>query len=371
MQFSSPQTLLSIIIPAFEDPQCLKECIISIQQQKHSDTEIIVVNDGGSHELEILIQEMRQSYPKLNLSYFYQENLGPGPARTVAAKMARGEYLLPLDSDDLLVPASIEKLNEDLLKHPETDFLYGDYQCFGDSEDRLTFGPLNLEELYFRNTLPNSSVQRRKLYLEVGGQKHFKYYGYEEWDYYLRLMKIQPVVRKASFSWIKYRIQNTKGSNSLSERGKTKDAVLRAEIIKRNQNSYTKDYQRLAKKIIAVDPMSQKTFAEHEIIFYLTDTPRMVEKLKKKSVLIWGTGGKGLQDYKLLSRHGVNASGFVDGLEKKSGTIFEGMPVYGKAILKERKNNYFFIISTLFFYEVENILKNSGREKFKDWFTLH
>ena len=84
----------------------IAESIESILAQTFTDFEIIVVDDGSTDETVAVIER----FPEVTL--LQQTNSGPGEARNLAAKKAKGRYLAFLDSDDLWFPWTLATYNE-------------------------------------------------------------------------------------------------------------------------------------------------------------------------------------------------------------------------------------------------------------------
>lgn len=95
---------ISIIIPVYNVETYLEECLDSVLTQDLSDIEIICVNDGSTdHSLEIL---QRYTENDKRIIIINQENSGPGRARNIGLKKARGEYIFFHDSDDYLLTSN-------------------------------------------------------------------------------------------------------------------------------------------------------------------------------------------------------------------------------------------------------------------------
>ena len=363
---------LSFLIPAYDKMPFLRECLASLNDQDSEDWEAIVVDDGSPEDVESAVSAFSCSNTGRNIRLIKQQNAGPGAARTSAAMMANGKYLLPLDSDDILLPNCLQRIITHLSENPEIDFLFADYQVHGDDSKQIRFGPYEPAEFAFRNTFPNSSVQRKDLYIKAGGQQHFPFYGYEEWDYYLRMIKLKPKVAKADFPWLAYRIdENASKESSLTLQGRNHDGWLRAEIIRRNPSYYPDEYIEISKQILsAKTDEKNSSFSDWEIrnLLGADSEPRI--QLEHRPIYIWGCGKKGQEDLIRLKRTGLNPCGFVDGLNKMNGEKIQGLPIAGTEILKQSENP-FFIVSTLVCYEVEQILEASGLHWKKDWISLH
>ena len=99
---------LSIIIPAYNAEAYLPQCLDSILAQEHRGCEVIVVDDGSTDGTVALLER----YPDLKV--IHQENRGMSTARNRGLDEARGEYILFVDSDDLLTAGALETLVAEL-----------------------------------------------------------------------------------------------------------------------------------------------------------------------------------------------------------------------------------------------------------------
>lgn len=99
---------LSIIIPAYNAEAYLPQCLDSILAQEHKDCEVIVVDDGSTDGTAALLE----CYPDVKV--VHQENHGMSTARNRGLDEARGEYILFVDSDDLLTAGALETLVAEL-----------------------------------------------------------------------------------------------------------------------------------------------------------------------------------------------------------------------------------------------------------------
>ena len=101
----------SIIIPVYNRTDELNELLQSLESQEQKDFEVVVVDDGSTHDCQSVANSHAD---KLNLRYFWKENGGPGPARNFGAQQAQGETLLILDSDCVLPPHYLTAVSAEL-----------------------------------------------------------------------------------------------------------------------------------------------------------------------------------------------------------------------------------------------------------------
>ncbi len=90
----------SFIIPVYNRPEEVKELLESFTLLDYNKPyEIVIVEDGSSKSSEVVVNKFSE---KLNISYFYKENSGPGLSRNFGMGKAKGDYFIILDSDCLL-----------------------------------------------------------------------------------------------------------------------------------------------------------------------------------------------------------------------------------------------------------------------------
>lgn len=111
----------SFIIPVFNRPDEIRELLESMAELDfNAGFEIVIVEDGSNVSSEDVIKNFNQ---KLNISYYYKENTGPGDSRNYGMKLAKGNYFLILDSD-VILPANY-------LKEVDSFLTSNYYDCFG------------------------------------------------------------------------------------------------------------------------------------------------------------------------------------------------------------------------------------------------
>lgn len=122
--------IVSIIIPIYNVEPYLKKCLESIVLLlKNTNIEIICVNDGSTDNSNKIINEYHKNYDRLNL--INQKNSGLSAARNAGLRIAKGEYVAFIDSDDYI---DAEKLIE-IAKYAQSknsDIAVGDYWEFDD-----------------------------------------------------------------------------------------------------------------------------------------------------------------------------------------------------------------------------------------------
>jgi len=102
--------VISVIIPVYNAEKSIEKSLDSIKNQTwKGEFEIIVVNDGSTDQSSEIIENYRKENQEMNIVFMSQENGGVSKARNTAMKIAKGEYIALLDSDDVWLPEKTEK----------------------------------------------------------------------------------------------------------------------------------------------------------------------------------------------------------------------------------------------------------------------
>lgn len=104
----------SIIIPVYNRPEEIRELLRSLLELDFPSVfEIVIVEDGSEISSEKIVDKFRD---RLQISYFYKPNTGPGNSRNFGMQRAKGNYFIILDSDVILPPEYLKEVNSYLLK---------------------------------------------------------------------------------------------------------------------------------------------------------------------------------------------------------------------------------------------------------------
>jgi glycosyltransferase involved in cell wall biosynthesis len=104
---------ISVIIPVFNEEAVVKKCLESLLKQKLKDYEILVVDDGSNDKT---LEELLEFKTRKHIEILKQKHLGPGLARNLGAKQAKGGILVFVDADMEFEKNFLEKLVEPIKK---------------------------------------------------------------------------------------------------------------------------------------------------------------------------------------------------------------------------------------------------------------
>lgn len=112
--------MISVIVPIYNSGKYLKKCIESIVNQTYKDLEIILVDDGSVDKSGSICDEYADKDKRIKV--VHQENKGLSAARNAGLRIAKGEYITFIDSDDYIehdtyecVFSAINKYDSDLI----------------------------------------------------------------------------------------------------------------------------------------------------------------------------------------------------------------------------------------------------------------
>ena len=125
---------VSVVIPTYNRSDYILEAVESILTQTYRDFEIIIVDDGSTDDTrDVLAGQIEAG----TIRYIYQENRSKSAARNHGIRLAKGEYIAFLDSDDLFTPTKLAKQVAFLDEHPDIGFVHSWYSKFDDAGNHL------------------------------------------------------------------------------------------------------------------------------------------------------------------------------------------------------------------------------------------
>ena len=95
--------LVSVVIPAYNQGQFVRDAVLSALEQTYQPLEVIVIDDGGTDDTR---QQLEPFFDRI--TYVCQRNAGVAAARNAGIRRARGEWIALLDADDLWHPQKLE-----------------------------------------------------------------------------------------------------------------------------------------------------------------------------------------------------------------------------------------------------------------------
>ena len=172
--------MVSIIIPVYNAEKYITETIQSVLASTYTDIEVVCMDDGSTdHSLDLLRQ---MATTDKRIVVLHQTNAGVCRARNAAIEASRGEYILPVDADDILLPQFIADAVEVLRTHPEVKVVAPQAEFFGDREGTWNLPPFSMKKEAHKNILACCALYRRSDYEQTGGGYCAEIIAREDWD---------------------------------------------------------------------------------------------------------------------------------------------------------------------------------------------
>ena len=177
---------VSIVIPCFNHGAMLREALASLEEVRNENLlEVIIVDDGSSdaETIRILKEVAEAGYRVVS-----QPNCRVSAARNTGVRLANGEFILPLDSDNRLRDVYLKEGVSLLKGNPDIGVVYTDAEYFGEKAGRWHVQEFDLLSLIRKNFIDVCALYRRALWEQVGGyDEQMPWMGLEDWDFWLRV----------------------------------------------------------------------------------------------------------------------------------------------------------------------------------------
>lgn len=247
-KFKGDRPLLTIVMAVYNSQRFLAAAIDSILKQSMSDFELILINDGSSDNSSVICKEYKQRDNRV--VYIEKENEGVAIARNCALDIAKGKYVMFVDSDDILytgtltaIRSALEENNSDILRFEfntideDGNKLYPNYegkrrkiynnQIFTPSDYILKI--LRNEFYLCMNVFRRKILDKHKLRFAEGCSYM------EDCDFIIRFLAVSSICGYSSFVGYGYRKYSTSATAKLTEK-KYKDILFAFNNVVRYSN---------------------------------------------------------------------------------------------------------------------------------------
>jgi len=179
---------VSIIIPCYNKAPYVAEAIESALRQTYKNMEIICVNDASTDTSADIIKDYATKHDNITFIDF-KKNKGVIEARNTAIEKATGEYILPLDADDIIADTYVEKAAKVLSSQPDIGIVYCKAEMFGKKNKPWNLPAYQFPDILYRNCIFCTALFRKSDFIKAGGYKPDMTEGCEDWDLWLSLIE--------------------------------------------------------------------------------------------------------------------------------------------------------------------------------------
>lgn len=191
-------TLVSVVIPAYNAEAFIETTLTSVLSQTYANIEVLVVDDGSRDRTAEIVQAVAAHDGRVSL--LRSSNQGVAAARNLAIENSHGEYIAPLDADDIWYPQKLDKqMNCFSRAGPDVGLVYAWSTCI-DESGQLTGSYIAPDvegeaflSMVYSNFVGNASAPliRRSCLAHVGGYdsqyREYDAQGGEDYDLYMRI----------------------------------------------------------------------------------------------------------------------------------------------------------------------------------------
>ena len=193
--------LVSVVIPCYNQARFLTEAVKSVLAQTYPNVEIVIVNDGSTDRTAA----MAAHYPQAR--YLYQSNQGRSAARNSGARRSKGDYLVFLDADDMLLKTALEDGMNCFNAHPESGCVYGRYHLIEADGTPLPTPPRTVSDIndypaFLRHNgvgMLAGMIFRRAVFESVNGFDP-ALHACEDHELFMRIARQYPIRRHPHFA---------------------------------------------------------------------------------------------------------------------------------------------------------------------------
>jgi glycosyltransferase involved in cell wall biosynthesis len=200
---------ISIVIPAYNQGDYLEDAIESCYNQTLPAHEIIIVNDGSKDNTqEIAERYMFKEFPLIGspVRVINQVNKGLSSARNTGIMAATGDYILFLDSDDMLKENAIATITADI-QRTNADIVAPSFKEFGKSDREVILGGFTMDDLKVGNRVGYFCAIRKSALIECGGYSPRMKWGYEDYHLWFDLLSRGKVLAVIQDVLVMYRVK--------------------------------------------------------------------------------------------------------------------------------------------------------------------
>jgi glycosyltransferase involved in cell wall biosynthesis len=182
---------VSIIVPCYKQAHFLKDSLQSVLEQTYTNWECIIINDGSPDDTERIAKEWCARDSRFH--YLKKENGGLSSARNAGIATSTGEYILPLDADDILHKDYLTLLVPELQQNPSLAIV----SCYSNFFIENTSNIIHQQKpigttyhaLLYENNMMATSLYHKKYWVEVGGYDENMKHGFEDWEFWIAITK--------------------------------------------------------------------------------------------------------------------------------------------------------------------------------------
>ena len=238
---------VSIVIPCHNYGAYLGECLDSVLQQTFTAWEAIVIDDGSTDSSLEVAKSYERAHPEHSIRVFTQERHGIVQPRNRGVTLAKGEFILALDADDVLSQYFLENTVRALRDDPALGYVSTKTLFFGSINSIWPSGQFVPWHTVVTNQQTNTTLYRKKMWRDIGGYDPRMNQGYVDWEFWIRATAKGWTGRQLDLPLFYYR----RKEQSVVTRAKARDVQIKKQIVELHPELYDMSQWPLVKDEIA------------------------------------------------------------------------------------------------------------------------
>lgn len=197
--------LVSVVVPVYNMESFLPETLDSILASDYPNFEVVVVDDGSKDASYRVACDYAKKDRRVRA--YTQPNGGACAARNQAVRLAEGEFILPVDADNLIGSTLIADSVKEIVKDPSVKVVAPRADFFGERTGEWKLPPFSLHLLARKNIMDTCALYRKKEWERVGGYCE-NIIAREDWEFWIAVLKDGGKVVRLPEIGLHYRIRN-------------------------------------------------------------------------------------------------------------------------------------------------------------------
>lgn len=218
-------TKISVIVPCYNQAQYLDMALQSVFEQTFLDWECIIVNDGSTDNTRELAEKWLLKDDRFK--YLLKQNGGLCSARNFGIEQAKGIYILPLDADDYIDKSYLALALNAFVNNKDLKLVYCHAEKFGAETGPWNLKTFSLFNLSQNNMIFCSAFFKKQDWVLVGGYDINMVHGWEDWEFWISILKNGGSVHKLNDVCFFYRIN----PNSMLKKMKFEESQTMMEYL--------------------------------------------------------------------------------------------------------------------------------------------
>lgn len=358
--------LVSIIIPVYNSEKYLRKCIESVLNQILKNCEIILVDDGSTDHSIDICREYEKNFN--NIKVYSQTNVGQGAARNNGMKVAKGNYIGFVDSDDRIDPNMYKSLLEAATVNDcdicicgnEKFYKYNDiHDCNKDAIYKIETDNEKILKSFLLQKISSYScdkIYKRKLLLKNNIKFPEGYY-FEDINFVLKSLYYSRKIAITEENFYKY-LQRSDSTTFIRSKKHLKDFEVQVnemfKFINKNEIFDSRSLELRNCKFIYTNmllKMMKSLNIEEEL-------KNKFESLSKKLIVFGASSAGELMKY-YCDKFNIKVVYFSDNSKEKWGKKLNDIEIISPQHIKKIKNCNIYIAS-MYYKEIYDQLDNYG-----------